>query len=46
VNIKDLKDYFKDEGIDDETSDLIINQLDDYIDNGSFDYKKFGSTIY
>lgn len=46
IDLKELKGYFKDEGIDDGTTNMIINQLNDFIEAGEFDYKKFASTIY
>ena len=46
INVKELKGYFKEEGIDNDTANMIINQLDDFIESGDFDYKKFASTIY
>ncbi len=46
IGVEELKGYFKEEGIDHETSNMIINQLNEFIDEGDFDYKEFAGTIY
>jgi hypothetical protein len=46
IGVKDLKCYFNEEGIDNDTANMIINQLNDFIDEDEFDYKKFVNTMY
>jgi Ca2+-binding EF-hand superfamily protein len=47
ISFSNLQDYFREEGIDSATSEMILKQLAEYEnEQGKFDYKAFTANLY